>query len=121
MSTRFSDFMQEVEAEARREGPGAVAEGEALRAHFRLARELLELRQRRGLTQRQLSGLAGVQQSEISRIESASGNPTIGTINALAAALGAEVRLQAGRRRAPASSAAATAGRRVRAAVSRHG
>ena len=46
MSTKFSDFMKEAEAEARREGPRAVAEFKAFEAHFRLAAERI-LRERR--------------------------------------------------------------------------
>lgn len=99
MSRKFQDFMREVETEAHREGPKAVAELAAFDAHFRLAGELLSLRKARGLTQRQLSEKAGIQQSEISRIEAAHANPTLGTVSALAHALGAEVRLVSRQRR----------------------
>ncbi|MFT3914122.1 MAG: helix-turn-helix transcriptional regulator [Anaeromyxobacteraceae bacterium] len=118
MTRKFQDFMRELEAEARREGPKAVEELAAFDAHFRLAGELLSLRKARGLTQRQLSQLAGVQQSEISRIEAAHANPTVGTVAALARALGAEVRLVKTRRRSarsrgPARRTAATSARWV--------
>ncbi len=103
MGRKFQEFMREVEDEARREGPKAVAELAAFDAHFRLAGELLALRKARGLTQRQLSVESGVQQSEISRIEAAHANPTVGTISALARALGAEVQLVTARKRAPRS------------------
>lgn len=82
-----------MEAEARREAPSALAELAAFDAHFRLAGEMLALRKARGLSQRQLSQKAGIQQSEISRIEAAHPNPTVSTVSALARALGAEVRL----------------------------
>lgn len=98
MGRKFQDFMREVEAEAHREGPKAVAELAAFDAHFRLAGEVLSLRKARGLTQRQLAEKTGIQQSEISRIEAAHANPTIGTVSALARALGAEVRLVATRK-----------------------
>lgn len=68
-----------------------------------LAGELLSLRKARGLTQRQLSETTGIQQSEISRIEAAHANPTVGTVSALARALGAEVRLASARERTPRS------------------
>jgi len=93
MSRKFSDFMKEVEEETRLEGPEAVAEAELLQAHFRLATELILLRRRRKLTQRQVSVLSGIQQSEISRIEAGGGNPTLATMNVLVRALGAELRL----------------------------
>jgi len=99
VSRKFRDFMRDVEAEARREGPQAVAELKAFDAHFRLAGELLALRKARGLTQRELAARSGIQQSEISRIESANGNPTFQTITVLASALGADFRLVPSRQR----------------------
>ncbi len=107
MSRKFQDFMREVEAEARREGPKAVAELAGFDAHFRLAGQLVALRKASGLTQRQLSVKTGIQQSEISRIEAAHANPTVGTVSALASALGAEVRLVTARKRTPTSRVAA--------------
>lgn len=109
MSRKFSDFMRDVEEEARREGPAAVAELAAFEAHFKLAAELILLRKRRGLTQRQLSATSGVQQAEISRIEGGRANPTLQTLSALARSLGAELRLspaKSGRRKAAPRSAA---------------
>lgn len=88
MGTKFSEFMKELEEEIRREGPEAVAEAAALDAQFKLAAELIALRLKRGLTQRQLAARSGVQQSEISRIEGARGNPTVATLSVLARALG---------------------------------
>jgi len=44
------------------------------------------------MTQQQLAAASGIRQSEISRIESGNGNPTLKTIGALARALGAELR-----------------------------
>lgn len=93
MPTEFKDLLREIEEEAVAEGPEAVAELEALRAHYQLARELLDLRQQRQLTQSRLSELSGVGQSEISRIESGRANPTLTTIAALAAPLGADLHL----------------------------
>jgi len=90
MGHRFSDFMKNLEAEARREGPKAVAEMRAFEAHFRLAAELILLRKRRKLTQRQLSARSGIQQAEISRIEGGRANPTVATVFALAKALGGD-------------------------------
>lgn len=114
-SRRFSDFMHELEAEARREGPDAVAEAEVFRAYFQLAREFVQRRQALGLTQRELAEKAGVQQSEISRIEQGNANPTFQTMYALARALGAEFHLvEAGSRRASRPSASSAVRRRPR-------
>jgi DNA-binding XRE family transcriptional regulator len=91
VSRKFRDFMREVEEEAQREGPQAVAELKAFDAHFKLATEFILLRKQRGLTQRQLSTKSGVQQAEISRIEGGRSNPTVSTLTALASALGGEL------------------------------
>lgn len=124
MGTKFSEFMKELEDETRREGPAAVAEVEAMKAQFRLAAELIALRRERGLTQRQLSARTGIQQSEISRMEAGTANPTLATISSLARALGAVLTLGARKpaRRAPVAGQRKTA-RTVaaRRAVRRHG
>jgi transcriptional regulator with XRE-family HTH domain len=91
LTRKFRDFMREVEEETQREGPQAVAEIKAFDAHLKLAIELILLRRKRGLTQRQLSTRSGVQQAEISRIEGGRANPTVTTLSALASALGAEL------------------------------
>ncbi len=47
--TTFEDFINEIEAEARAQGPDAVAALEAFRLHFSLARQLGALTGARGL------------------------------------------------------------------------
>ena len=94
MSTTFEDFMNELHEEARREGPQAIAELAAFDAHYRLAREVFELRKARRMTQRQLAEKSGIQQAEISRIEAGNSNPTLSTIAVLAYALEAELSLE---------------------------
>ncbi len=93
MAQTFDAFMQELEEETRRAGPAAVARAEALKARYSLASDLILLRKRRGLTQRQLSARTGMQQSEISRIEGGRANPTAATLAALARTLGGELRI----------------------------
>ena len=93
MAHKFADFMKELDEETHRAGPAAVAEVEAMKAQFKLAAELIVLRRRRGLTQRQLSARTGIQQSEISRIEGGRANPTAATLAALARTLGGELRI----------------------------
>jgi len=94
--TTFDDFIAEIEAEARAEGPQAVAELEAFRLHFSLARQLGEQRRAQHLTQTQLAGRSGIDQAEISRIERGQANPTTATLGALTRALGLEVKLVRG-------------------------
>lgn len=58
------------------------------RARFKLASSLLDRRQARGLSQRDLADASGVPQSEISKIESGGANPTVKTLNSIGHALG---------------------------------
>ena len=89
--TSFEDFMREIEAEAAAEGPDAVAQLESLHHRFRLAGELVMLRQAQRISQRKLAEAAGVHQSEISRIERGVGNPTEDTLARMGQALGAHL------------------------------
>ncbi|HEU4385585.1 MAG TPA: helix-turn-helix transcriptional regulator [Anaeromyxobacteraceae bacterium] len=98
MSHDFDQLMDEIEQEARRGGPKALAEYAAFGAYHRLAREIFDLRKAAGLTRRQLAAKSGVQLADISRIEAGDANPTLATIAALAYALGAEVALEPSRR-----------------------
>jgi XRE family transcriptional regulator, regulator of sulfur utilization len=91
----FADFIKELEAEARAEGPEAVAELEAFRLHYSLARQLADRRRERHLTQKQLADLSGIDQAEISRIERGQANPTTATLCALTQALAVDVQLVA--------------------------
>jgi DNA-binding XRE family transcriptional regulator len=86
----FDRLMHDIELEAEAEGPEAVAELRSLDSHFHIAGQLLALRHRRGLTQRRLSELSGVQQADISRIERGETQPTTVTAKRLADALGAD-------------------------------
>jgi ribosome-binding protein aMBF1 (putative translation factor) len=80
----FNDFMQEVEDEAKAEGPEAVEELETFRAYFRLAKEMAAARKAKGLSQQQLANKCGIHQSEISDIERGRANPTFRTLQTIA-------------------------------------
>lgn len=60
---------------------------------YDMAMQLMELRERRGMTQTELAGVTGIAQSEISRIERGSANPTEKTLLRIADALGADLRV----------------------------
>ena len=92
--SRFDEFLKRVEAEAEAEGPQAVAELEAFRDHYRLARELARRRQSLSWTQLHLAEVSGVPQSEISRIERGRANPTLMTVSRLSRALGVQLCVQ---------------------------
>jgi HTH-type transcriptional regulator / antitoxin HipB len=90
-SSRFSEFMRDLEEESAQEGPAAVAELQAWRDHFELAGELARRRKALGLSQTQLARRAGIRQSDVSRLESGSTNPTWSTLQAVLSALGAKL------------------------------
>lgn len=97
MATRFKDFTREIEAEARAEGPEAVAEIEALRAHFRIGRQLAQARQAERLSQAQVAARVGIDQADVSDLERGAANPTLTKLDAVAAFFGLQVEL--GKRR----------------------
>jgi DNA-binding XRE family transcriptional regulator len=84
------------EEEAAAEGSDAVAELQAFRTRYQLARELMEARQLKNLTQEPLAELSGIGQGEISKIESGRSNPTISTLTAITCALETEIHLTPG-------------------------
>lgn len=67
--------------------PGSCA---AARLRERTAKNLRDARLRAGLAQRQVSETSGIDIGSLSRIERGIGNPTIGTLAKLAAAVGAD-------------------------------
>ncbi|MGH2355273.1 MAG: helix-turn-helix domain-containing protein [Chloroflexota bacterium] len=88
MSRKFSEFLEEIEAEAQAEGPAAVAELTAFDERYRLAHQLLTRRRDLGMTQAKLAKITGIGQADISRIETGRANPTVSTLAVIARALG---------------------------------
>jgi DNA-binding transcriptional regulator YiaG len=76
----LEELEAEVEARTRREGPAAVADLQAQRERFRLARELTQRRRAKRLTQSELARRSGVPQGVISKLESGAGNATETTL-----------------------------------------
>ncbi len=60
---------------------------------YDIAVQIIELRERHGLTQAELAERCGVDQGDISRIERGSTSPTARTLQRIAEALDADVRL----------------------------
>ena len=73
----------------------AVAQGDVFAEAFRIAVQVMDLREKHGLTQAQLAQRCGMSQADISRIERGSTSPTTRTLQRIADALDAEVRLVA--------------------------
>lgn len=88
MST-FKEFLAE-----QLQDPELRAEYEALAPEFAIVRAMMEARKNSGLTQKQLSEKTGIDQSDISRIESGDGNPTLATLKRLAAGMDMTLKLE---------------------------
>jgi DNA-binding XRE family transcriptional regulator len=84
----FAEFMREIEAEARAEGPAAVAQLELMRQRYFIGGQLALLRRKHKLTQPALAKRSGVTQADISRIERGALNATTDTLAKLGRAMG---------------------------------
>jgi ribosome-binding protein aMBF1 (putative translation factor) len=82
---------------ARRERLSAAAKGqrEVFERAYDIAVQIIELRERHGLTQAELAERCGMDQADISRIERGSTSPTARTLRRIAEALDADLRLVA--------------------------
>jgi len=90
MGTNFKDYLA---ASRAAESPDDAALRKVFEEAIRLGLQFHDARVARGLTQRQLSEMAGVPQADISRIERGGGNPTEATLQRLARALGRRLAL----------------------------
>ena len=73
---KHTDYLSEIEND--QEYQSGLAE---LKSHFALGNAMIRARIRKGISQAELAEMAGTKQANISRIESALGNPTLRLIN----------------------------------------
>jgi XRE family transcriptional regulator, regulator of sulfur utilization len=92
MGTKFSDYLAESESA---DTPKDAAVRAMFAAGIALGLQFRDARVSRGLTQAQLSGLTGIPQADISRIERGAGNPTESTMQRLAHAVSMRIQLVA--------------------------
>jgi ribosome-binding protein aMBF1 (putative translation factor) len=80
---------------ARRErlSPDSKAHRGAFEQAYDIAMQIIDLRERHGLTQAELAERCGMDQGDISRIERGSTSPTARTLQRIAEALDADLRL----------------------------
>jgi len=74
--------------------PAFKKEYDALEPEFQVIRALLEGRKKKNLTQKQLSELTGINQADISKIEKGSANPSVRTLQRLAAGMDMSVKIE---------------------------
>ena len=78
--TNFNDFLNE-----QMKDPEFKAEWDALDPEFAVIEAILAARKESGLTQQQLSERTGIAQTDISKLERGNGNPSLRTLQRLAA------------------------------------
>lgn len=84
----------EIAADRRaRLSPASRADQAAFERVYDIAAQVIGLREKHGLTQAQLAERCGIDQADISRIERGASSPTSRSLQRIAAALDADVRL----------------------------
>jgi ribosome-binding protein aMBF1 (putative translation factor) len=69
-------------------------EWKALQPEYEIIRAILDARQSKNITQKQLSERTGINQSDISKLERGTANPSIKTLKRLAAGLDMTVKIE---------------------------
>jgi len=88
----MSEFRELLEEQLK--DPEFRAEYEALEPEFAIVQAMIDARKNSGLTQKQLAKRTGIAQGDISKLESGSGNPSLKTLQRLAAAMDMKLRLE---------------------------
>jgi transcriptional regulator with XRE-family HTH domain len=78
----------------RMQDPEFAGEYEALELPFEIARQVIELRQSRGLSQKDLARLVSTKQPGISRLENALSTPSVSFLRRIAEALDARLEIR---------------------------
>ncbi|MCC8028769.1 MAG: helix-turn-helix domain-containing protein [Lachnospiraceae bacterium] len=89
MMTNFNEYLQE-----QLQDPEFREEYDALDTEFSFIQAMIDARRETGMTQKQLAEKTGISQSDISKFESGSGNPSIKTLRRLAAGLGMRLKIE---------------------------
>ena len=92
MTRSYKDIMADRSA---RLPPKSAAQQEVFEKAYDIALQVIDLREKHGLTQAQLAARCGIDQGDISRIERGSTSPTARTLQRIAEALDADVRIVA--------------------------
>ncbi len=74
--------------------PEFKKEYDTLEPEFAIIRAILNARREKGITQKELSERTGIAQSDISKLENGSANPSVKTLKRVAAALGKKVKIE---------------------------
>ena len=88
----MSDFREYLNKQL--EDPEFRAEWDALQPEMAIVQAMIDARKQAGLTQRELSERTGITQSDISKLENGSANPSIKTLQRLAEGMGMRLKIE---------------------------
>ena len=74
--------------------PEFAAEWNAIDPEFQIIKAMLDGRAAKNLTQKELSEITGINQADISKLENGNANPSLKTLERLAAGLGMRVKVE---------------------------
>ena len=87
--SKYSDFLTE-----QLKDPALKAEYDALEPEFSVIQAMIDARKAAGLTQKQLADTTGIAQSDISKLETGSANPSLRTLQRLAQGMGMKMKIE---------------------------
>lgn len=87
--SKFRDYLDE-----QMEDSEFKAEFDALEPEFAIIQAMIDARKLRGITQKELSEKTGIAQGDISKLENGNGNPSIRTLQRLAAAMDMSLKIE---------------------------
>ena len=88
----MSDFRNYLNRQLQR--PSFKAEWDTLQPELTIAQAMIDARKESGLTQKQLSERTGIAQADISTLERGNANPSLRTLQRLAAGMGMNVKIE---------------------------
>lgn len=74
--------------------PEFSAEWDALEPEFQIVKAMLDGRAAKGMTQKDLADITGINQADISKLENGNGNPSLRTLERIAKGLGMRLKLE---------------------------
>lgn len=89
MNTSFDDFLEE-----QLKDPEIKKEWDALQPEMAIIQAIIDARRSSGLTQKELSKRTGIAQGDISKLKKGNANPSIRTLQRLAAGMGKFLRIE---------------------------
>ena len=87
--TKFNDFLNE-----QLQNPDLKKEWDALEPEFAIIQAMIDARTAAGLTQKQLAERSGLHQADISKLENGNANPSLRTLQRLAAGMNMQHKIE---------------------------